>query len=90
MEAFFRIEIPPFLLLVLIAVFAAIYFYTVKKYGDLAELKAEGAGAEGMDTAVPSPPGIDRKKLVAITAAAVAALNKNKNGGNLTGSIRRL
>lgn len=89
MEAFFRIEIPPILLLALIAVFAAIYFYAVKKYGHLAETRTEGAGAERMDAAAPSPPGIDRKKLAAITAAAVAVLNKNQSKRNRTGAIRR-
>jgi len=88
MEEFFKIEIPPILLLVFIAVFAAIYFYVVKKYGDLAESDAEAVGSERTDGMVTSPPGIDRKKLVAITAAAVAVLNKNKSGRNRTMAIR--
>ncbi len=87
MEEFFRIEIHPLLLLVLIAILTAIYFYTVRKYGDLADFEAEGSRPDRVDAAVPSPAGIDRQKRVAVIAAAVAALNKNKTGRNRSGSI---
>ncbi len=87
MEAFFRIEIHPLLLLVLIAILAAIYFYTVRKYGDLADFKAEATGAGRVDAVAPPPVGLDRKKRVAVIAAAVAVLNKNKTGRSRSGVI---
>lgn len=87
MEEFFRIEIPPLLLLVLVAILAAIYFYTVRKYGDLADFEAEVAGAGRVDAVALSPVGIDRKKRVAVIAAAVAVVNKNKTERNRSGTI---